>query len=177
MEPTHINPSISNFSNIDLTFANKALAQRLDSTILHYCTKSYHFLIVIQLVLRSNYNNPNQERWNLKHPNYISVLETLKHVIVLVNYCEIKNIKDIIKIITGIITFITNITIRKSKVKNQKYQILWWNQEIKQVIMNKNYTLKKFLKIKFHEDFIHLKPLKAKSFHNNINEINDRKAV
>jgi len=163
MEPTRINPINGNLSNIDLTFANASLAQRLDWSISNHITSSDHFPIVIKLVTRQNDSTPKLERWNLKNPNWLLFSELLEDKVTNLNISEFINTEELVEEFTETIISVANLTIGKTKSKTPKPKVPWWNQDIKKAIKDKNDALKKFQKTNNQEDFIKLKHLRAKS--------------
>ncbi|XP_060845809.1 uncharacterized protein LOC132925428 [Rhopalosiphum padi] len=152
MEPTRINPINGNFSNIDLSFANASLAQRLNWSV-----------IVIQLIPRYNDSIPNLERWNLKNPDWRLFSETLDDKVSHIDKSEYQNTENLVDQLTETIISVANLTIGKTKSKNPKPKVPWWNHDIKSAIKEKNDALKKFQKTNKLDDFILLKHLRAKS--------------
>lgn len=104
MEPTRINPINGNLSNIDLTFSNASLAQRLDWSVSNNITSSDHFPIVIQLVTRHNDSTPKLERWNLKNPDWLLFSQLLEDKVTNINLSEIKNTEELVDKFTESIT-------------------------------------------------------------------------
>ena len=191
MEPTRINPINGNLSNIDLTFSNASLAQRLDWSVSNNITSSDHFPIVIQLVTRHNDSTPKLERWNLKNPDWPLFSQLLEDKITNINLSEIKNTEELVDEFTESIISSANLCIGISKSKTPKPKVPWWNLDIKKAIKDKNDALKKFQKTNNQKDFIQLKQLRAKSkfliksskkftwekFTSSINEKTDSKLV
>ena len=116
-EPTRINPIIGNLSNIDLSFSNASLAQRLDWSVLNKITSSDHFSIVIQLVTRHNDSTPKLERWNLKNPNWLLFSELLEDKVSNINISEFQNTEKLVDEFTETIISVAN---RKNNIQNSK---------------------------------------------------------
>lgn len=125
MEPTHINSYNGNLSNIDLTFANASLSQRLDWSVLNNITSSDHFPIVIQFVSRFNDSNPNLERWNLKNPDWQLYSEILEDKVLNIKEPLCKNTDNLVKELTETIISAANLTLGKTKGKNSKPKVPW----------------------------------------------------
>ncbi|XP_060880676.1 uncharacterized protein LOC132952399 [Metopolophium dirhodum] len=140
MEPTRINPINGNFSNIDISFANASLAQRLNWSVLHNITSSDHFPITGDL--------------SLKHfENKVSHIDK----------SESQNTENLVDQLTETIISVANLTIGKTKSKNPKPKLPWWNHDIKNATKEKTDDLKKFKKTNKLDDFILLKHLRTKS--------------
>jgi hypothetical protein len=162
-EPTRINPSNGKFSNIDLTFANTNLSQRLERKVLPNITSSDYFPIIIQITPRYNDTNHSTERWNLKKPNWTLFSESWEMEISKIKNIETLNINQLTEVLTKHIVKIGELTIGKTKTKNLKPRVPWWNLDIKKAIIEKKEALKNYKKTKNPKDFINLKKLKAKS--------------
>jgi len=134
MEPTRINPINGNFSNIDLSFANASLAQRLNWSVLNNITSSDHFPIVIQLVPCYNDSISNLERWNLKNPDWRLFSETLDDKVSYIDKSEFQNTENLVDQFTETIISVANLTIGKTKSNNSKPKVSWWNNDIKKAI-------------------------------------------
>lgn len=89
-EPTHINMANGQMSNIDLSFSNASLAQRLEWNVYKNITSSDHFPIIIKYTPLTNDPTPG-EKWNLKKPDWALYSELLEE--------KITSIKDTERVI------------------------------------------------------------------------------
>lgn len=144
LEPTCINPINGELSFIDLSFSNASLVQRIEWNVLSNLTSSDHFPILIKIIPRHNDTSYVAERWNLKSPDqplFTEFLELSK-----IKNPEILSINQLTEILTNLIINTGNLTIAKTKTKDQKPKVPWWNQNIKEAINAKEEALKKFKK-------------------------------
>ncbi|KAL4088962.1 hypothetical protein QTP88_024040 [Uroleucon formosanum] len=191
-EPTRINPINGNLSNIDLSFASTALAQRIDWNVSPNLISSDHFPIILQILSRSdNSKNETPERWNLKDPNWTLFTELLELEIDNIKNIDSLNIDSIIKSFTDAITKSAKFSIGKNKSKAKQPKVPWWNDDIKNAIKSKNKALNIFKKTKKASDHINLKRHRAytkyiikkskkkswETFTNKINEEADTKLI
>uniref|UniRef100_A0A2S2Q6Z7 Endonuclease/exonuclease/phosphatase domain-containing protein n=1 Tax=Sipha flava TaxID=143950 RepID=A0A2S2Q6Z7_9HEMI len=162
LEPTRINPINGELLCIDLSFSNASLAQRTDWNVLPNLSSSDHFPILIQIFSRHNDTYNSAERWNLKNPNWPLFTEFLESEISKIKNPEKLSINQLTETITSHIINSGNLTIGKSKTKNQKSKVPLWNQNIKDALLAKKEALKIFKKTNNSNDFIILEQLRAK---------------
>ena len=161
-EPRRLNPINGNLSNIDLSFANTALAQRINWNVITNITSSDHFLITLQILSRfDNSKNETKEKWNLKDPNWNLYTELLEIEIDNIKNIDTLNMDSIIKSFTEAITKIAKLTIGKNKNKPKQPKVPWWDNDIKNTIKSKNKALNIFKKTKIVIDYINLKRHRA----------------
>ncbi|KAF0746227.1 putative RNA-directed DNA polymerase [Aphis craccivora] len=152
-ELTRLNPINGNMSNIDLSFASTALAQRMDWKLSTNLTSSDHFPITIQILSRSdNSKNKTFERWNLKEPHWSLYTELLESEKDNIKNIDTLSIDCIVKSFTDAITKTAELSIGKNKCKTKKPKVPWWNDEIKNAIKSKNKALNIFKKTKNETD-------------------------
>jgi hypothetical protein len=162
LEPTRINPINGELSCIDLSFSNASLAQHTDWNVLPNLTSSDHFPILIQIFSRHNDTCNSAEIWNLKNQNWPLFTKFLESEISKIKNPEKLSINQLTETITSHVINSGNLTIGKSKTKNQKPKIPWWNQNIKDALLAKKEALKTFKKTNNSNDFIILEQLRAK---------------
>lgn len=163
-ENTRLNPHNGNFSAIDLSFSNAALAQRLSWIVDSQIYSSDHFPIFISIIPRQNeFRNNIHPRWNLKNPNWDLYTDMLEKEIQILSSTSIYSTPEqLVENFTNIIINTAEKTIGRSSYY-PKPQVPWWNEHIKISIKQKNSALNKYKKTKNIDDFISFKKLRAKT--------------
>lgn len=98
-----------------------------------------------------------------KKPNWLLFSEALELEVSKIKDIETLNANQLTEILTKYTVKIGESTIGKSKTKNQKPKVPWWNLDIKNALIQKNKALNNYKKTKNQDDFINLKKLRARS--------------
>ncbi|VVC42612.1 Hypothetical protein CINCED_3A016143 [Cinara cedri] len=119
-------------------------AQRLEWEVLPEIYSSDHIKIKIKILPRHVDNiYSNKERWNIKNPNWNLYTDLLEEEIKKILDLNIIDIEETTQTFTNLITDIAKKSIGTTK-QTKKPRVPWWNNNIKEVISDKNKALIKF---------------------------------
>jgi len=91
-----------------------------------------------------------------KIPDWTLFSEILDNKVLCIKELESKNTDKLVEELTETIILVAHLTIGKTKGKNSKPKVTWWNENIKKTIKNKIDALKIFQKTNKQDDFIKL---------------------
>lgn len=162
-QPTRINPSNGNFSAIDLSISNTALAQKLEWKVLPDIYSSDHIPIQIAFTDPSNKNDLYYPpRWKIKEANRNLFNSLIENSISTLKPPSKDDIDDDVNQFSNLITATAKMSIGIANNKLKRPRVPWWNDEIKISIINKNKSLKKYQNTHNPNDFIQLKRHRAR---------------